>query len=685
MTRVRGRHAGLARWALPLAAVLSASCLSVQEFGVESQAATAPDGGSDSSGPISEAPSGTYRWQWANPAPTGNALYAIDGTSDHDIWVAGDGIIAHFDGQAWDEQRTTVDGTRYFAVGARGPKDVWVAGGSKDQATVLHFDGQDWIESYPFASAVFGGFSHGAGTRLFAIVNLGLVELSSDGVWKESPTASGLIDRGPVADVWVGPNDDAWAITTGALKPPTLLHLAPGSDTWEEAGPALPSQTKGLSIAGAGAFGCAFYTAQDAQATGIQDGLGFLYFDQKEWQVGTRAPASMLLSPASGATSACVRGEVGFIVSDHDLLGMSLDGRIDKGTRTDLDIVKRAAWSFDGQHAYAVGDHGLFLERAWDDDSFTDWAEPGPTIRNDLRDVDVGLDGAIFSVDSLLTVVPAGGEVLSWNDRWNAVSDPVAHHGPTTPLAITALAGDDAWVASDEGGHVGVTHFTGGWNEGATPIDGTSADQEDALAIWAPAVNDVWLTGRERCPDPPTTGTTTTSCSKVLPSFAAHFDGSTWAILKTEGAYLAIHGTGPNDVWFAGDGAAHWDGHALTPVPALAGQYAGVWSSVAGRVWLWGATSVLYDGVTTTPVEKALGASSEWTVAGIAESTAGDVFVLTTRSTGTTLLWFDPSRTKLIEQVSSDLTLTKIRGRGNELWAIGQGGASLRFRPPSLR
>jgi hypothetical protein len=120
-------------------------------------------------------------------------------------------------------------------------------------------------------------------------------------------------------------------------------------------------------------------------------------------------------------------------------------------------------------------------------------------------------------------------------------------------------------------------------------------------------------------------------------------------------------------------------------VPSLKGSFAGVWSSAKDRVWLWGDRALSFDGQTSTPIKAALNAAADWTVLGIAESVAGDVFVLTKRGTGTSLLWFDPSRTRLVEQVEADLELSQIRGRGDQLWAVGAGGGALRFAPPPLR
>ncbi len=661
---------------------LGASCLSVQDF---DGAGVVPPPSAASEPPNFSAASGepgSWRWEWVNPAPTGNGLHAINGTSDSDIWVAGEGIVAHWNGAVWDRRRLTADGVTSFAIGVRGPKDVWIASGTNDQASVLHFDGTTWTTSYPFAGSVFGGFSHGAGNRLFAIVNAGVLELATDGVWRPSAAGSSLLERGRFVDIWVTPSNDAWGITTGAFAPPALFQIRAGSQAWERTGPELPAGTTGLSIAGAGPFGCAFYSAATPATGGRHDGLGFLLYDQTRWQTGVRAPASLLDRPAVGATSACVRGGGGYIVGGRDIMQVSLDGEIEKGSRTELAILKHAAWSFDGQNAYVVGDHGLFLQRPWKADRFDDWTEPGPTLRNDLRDVDVGFDGAVMAVDTLRTVVPAGGEVLAWEDRWKVKSRPASHEGPAAPIALTVLGANDAWIASDENGRVGVTHFTGRFHEPLL-VRGPAGVREEVLAMWAPASDDVWLTGRELCPE--ALRSDTKPCETAQTSFAAHFDGKAWSVFVTQGVYRAIHGTRPSDVWLAGEGAAHWDGHALTPVPALKGQFTGIWAGAQGRVWLWGDAAVLYDGTTITPVEKALHAATEWKVTGIAESTAGDVFVLTARSTGTTLLRFDPSRTQLVEQLSSDLPLRTIRGRANQLWAIGDGGASLRFALPPLR
>ncbi len=110
-----------------------------------------------------------------------------------------------------------------------------------------------------------------------------------------------------------------------------------------------------------------------------------------------------------------------------------------------------------------------------------------------------------------------------------------------------------------------------------------------------------------------------------------------------------------------------------------------MWSSTKGRVWLWGDRTILYEGGTAVPATKALGVASDWDVTGIAESAAGDVFVVVKRgASGSAILWFDRTRTRLVEELTSDLSLSKIGGRNGEVWAVGEGGAALRFAPAEL-
>ena len=86
--------------------------------------------------------------------------------------------------------------------------DVWVAGESNGRIDVVHFDGNDWIESYPFSGSAFGGFSHGPGARLFAFIGWDILELSSSGTWQPTDVSANAAFGAP-ADLWVAASGEA--------------------------------------------------------------------------------------------------------------------------------------------------------------------------------------------------------------------------------------------------------------------------------------------------------------------------------------------------------------------------------------------------------------------------------------------------------------------------------------------
>jgi hypothetical protein len=378
------------------------------------------------------------------------------------------------------------------------------------------------------------------------------------------------------------------------------------------------------------------------------------------WHLGPTStdPFTIDTTP-HGSLSACFPDGSGLLVYSGNFVLASLTEAPGMHMPTDFQGEQLfGAWSSGGAMAYTVGTFGSLLTRQA---GGFDGAEVGPTVRHDILDVDVGTDNAVFALDALQPDRSSGGEVLLYESSVLTQYSGTGFYPPSIPVSVATIAKDDVWVLANDNSAVGIAHYG---NDNTWSVTRFLAQTGDPLAIFASAHNDVWATATNA---------------------AWHYDGTTWNPVAVSATYRSIHGSAPNDVWFAGDGVAHWDGKTLTPIPALKGTWNGVWSSAAGRTWLWGdTTAVLWDGKTSTPVEKALGASAEWTTTGIAEAQSGDVFVLTKRGTGTALLWFDPSHTKLVQQVSSDEELWKIRGRGNQLWAVGAGGASLRFAPPTV-
>lgn len=103
-------------------------------------------------------------------------LYAIHGTSNHDIWAAGPYAVLHWDGSLWTEIDQGAN-AGFFAVWAAGANDAWLVG-----------DG-GWIAHA--TPTTFQGTPSGTTVPLYT-------------VWGTSPT-----------DIWVGGQDG------------TLLHYEP--------------------------------------------------------------------------------------------------------------------------------------------------------------------------------------------------------------------------------------------------------------------------------------------------------------------------------------------------------------------------------------------------------------------------------------------------------------------------
>lgn len=666
-----------ARWILgTLVSLGAAACVSTQDFGSEPKPVDEGgppienDGGP---GPFDDASTqpGTFAWEWINPTPTGRTLHAVGGTSPSDVWVAGEGgNIAHWNGTKWDLRRRGVGGeTRWFSIGARSANDVWLAGEVAGRVEVVKWDGKDFAPSFPFAGGDFRIFSHGEGARLFAVVGWDILELEA-GMWKKTDTSENPVFGAPV-DLVTLANGDAWTILAGGK----LMRLPAGTKAWKLEPPLadMPANVAGLAIASAGPRVCAFYTGR--QSTGV----GLLAFDGATWTLSptSTSPIPIPATP-QGARALCFADGSAALV-DGELVAYASPTTA-PGWRKPNDYpnqITLGAWG-----SFTVGNYGALLRHT---SGSMAGQEVGPTIRKEIFAIDVGLDGTVVAANaeqidrSMGNVVFFEGGVLApWSGSGFAA--------PRIPVGVAALDQNDAWVLANDGSRVGVAHLVNDkWSVTRTLQTSSPLEIDEPLAIFAPAKDDVWVTARKKCPDTgpklPNDG-----CTKPRTPFAWHYRGGTWESVAVTSAYKSIHGSSPNDVWFAGDDLAHWDGKTLTKSSVVKGPLAGVWSSTPARIWVWGDRGALYDGKTTlTPVEQALGAGTEWTTTGIAEAKNGDVFVLTKQGTGTALLWFDKTRTKLVEQVSSDLSLGAIRGRGDQLWAIGEGGAALRFATPSLK
>ncbi|MBI5545343.1 MAG: hypothetical protein HY901_15755 [Deltaproteobacteria bacterium] len=127
----------------------------------------------------------------------------------------------------------------------------------------------------------------------------------------------------------------------------------------------------------------------------------------------------------------------------------------------------------------------------------------------------------------------------------------------------------DVWILNDKG----ATH----WNGSAFEYTRLLEDEEEMSAVWGSSSTDVWFLG--------------------VYGTVAHWDGSAWARMQertrppnSAGGFLALGGTGPQDVWaFTDSGALHWDGATWLDSP-IASDYEEVWAAcqVSNHLWAVG-------------------------------------------------------------------------------------------------
>lgn len=209
---------------------------------------------------------------------------------------------------------------------------------------------------------------------------------------------------------------------------------------------------------------------------------------------------------------------------------------------------------------------------------------------------DAGIDAPGTTADAAIDGPPA---MLCPAGTWCTETAPVA---TTTRLfAVHARDSSDVWAVGDGG--VIIRRRNDTW---AVVPSGTT---ENLRGIWAASANDAWAVGENATvlrwngtAWGPVAGVLSISYNGVWGSSASdvwligtsrvqRWTGSAWATPVTiPGTLLSIHGTGPNDVWVAGE-------------PTYLRHYTGTWAVV------------MPGGGTTQYVVEALAANDVWSVA----------------------------------------------------------------------
>jgi len=251
----------------------------------------------------------------------------------------------------------------------------------------------------------------------------------------------------------------------------------------------------------------------------------------------------------------------------------------------------------------------------------------------DLRDVYVR-DSA-----DVLAVGTGGAIIRRRNDVWTAMTSGTTEN----LLGVWSANANDAWAVGDNGT---VRRWNGtSWNAVA------GAPNIDFTGVWGSSANDVWLIGT---------------------STAAHWTGSGWGTSSTfPGTLNNIHGSGPGNVWIAGEPTylKRYNGTNWTTVmPGTGTTLYAVHALSPTNVWATapGTGSRNFNGTTWTPHTSGpwmdLYAFSATNIWGIEQTSAANW-------NGTA--WTSATPTGVT------LPLRGVSGAGGHLWIVGAGAKIL--------
>lgn len=238
----------------------------------------------------------------------------------------------------------------------------------------------------------------------------------------------------------------------------------------------------------------------------------------------------------------------------------------------------------------------------------------------------------------VFAVGDGGVIVRRQNNVWTAMQSPTTQN----LRGVWAATANDAWA-------VGAGGTVLRWN-GTSWTQAAGVLAIDYTGVWGSSANDVWLIGTSRI---------------------QHWTGSAWSTpVSVPGTLMNVHGTGPADVWVAGEPTylKHYTGSWATVMPGGGTTHYAVEAISTTSVWSTapGSGSRHWNGTTWTPYASdaftdlhAFGATDIWGVSG---TKAGH--------------WDGTSWTTAIPTGVTQ-SLWGVSGAGGHLWIVGSGAMIL--------
>jgi hypothetical protein len=611
-------------------------------------------------------------WCWSYPTPTGDAFGNVFGSGPDNVWIVGARAVAHWSGAAWQTSSFDSD---VDAVWSDSGTDAWAVG-----QAIWHWDGSAWAKwsagredqlgltsQYPLLS-VWGA----AANDVWAVGDYNI--LHWDGTtWAPAPDAMAL--GGYAQSVWGSASNDVWIAAFD-----TMLH-------WDGSAWASWTQDHDGGVLATSAIRAIHGTsANDVWAVGN----AAFHWDGQTWsQASLPAPSD----PDAGAPISAGLFAVG------------------GGSSGDL-------WA--GGSGSEEQPRGPLLR--WDGSAWSDW---GAAHAADLPP-DLSVLGIWASSPADVWMVGSAaqaGWVWHWDgNSWSTLTGGRVENEPALRYAgvggVWASSPSDVWaISSGTFSYAGppdgrIVHFDGrSWSDFTPAIArGGATTPLDLEAIWGAAPDDAWIVGVDTVLR--WDGTSWSDWLAAHP-FPAHWEPDSWSMfvskygsgaksLREDSQLRAIWGSGPNDVWAAGDlqyladfssgvvGSEfietqglmlHWDGTAWSswtaahPEATLRASDT-IWGSSSSDVWqggaFYGAEGELahFDGVTWSS-QDLVSPPDEPVPLAIWGSSASDVWAVVTSESAplTDLLHWDGG-------AWSDWTAQEDASIPNQLGVAGLGGSS---------
>jgi hypothetical protein len=287
-------------------------------------------------------------WSWSNPNPAapGYNLYALWGTSDTDIYAAGNlGKLIHYNGTSWS---AVTSGTLLPLHGLWGTAstDVYAVGGNTAQGTILHYGGGTWVTLVSDAASVLRAVWGSSSTDIYVVGESGLI-LHSNGAGNDwtvvtSPTAQDLFS------IWSSSATNVYA--GGAAG-----NLFRYNGSWNTLAGIFPTAKDIRALWGS--------FASDIYAAG-NDGE-ILHYNGIAWaDVANPATLNLYCLWGSSSTDVFAAGQNGKIYHYYNN-GIALDWYdVTPGIST-VDI--NAVWGSTSGKVYFAGDNGTIIVLTRDD------------------------------------------------------------------------------------------------------------------------------------------------------------------------------------------------------------------------------------------------------------------------------------------------------------------------------